>query len=136
MEENTQTKAEGNVITTVQYSGATAQAIITQIETSLGNLQTAYNGIMADWEVVKNKLTLEPKMMEILNNIGSIDSGENGEKSIAAGEFDKVVSSFKQLIENVKNINSSWAKVSFDINTALTNYQKKEDSSTSTTPTN
>lgn len=53
MEENTQTKAEGNVITTVQYSGATAQAIITQIETSLGNLQTAYNGIMADWEVVK-----------------------------------------------------------------------------------
>ena len=96
----------------VKYSGETAQALITKIQTASTNASNAYNAALSDLEVVKQKLSGTTDFASLFDNIITTE-GE---------EVTKIATSLANLAAGVQNMGVSWQGVAGEIQDVLTNY--------------
>ncbi len=82
---------------------------------------------MDDWDTIKTKFTLSPAIKAKLDSIGSGDGSGEGGTGTEAEEFNKITTSFNNLIESLGAIDSSWSNVSSDIENAINNYSQKAE---------
>ena len=100
----------------VKFTGAGAQALVTEINNQLALATQAHTDAVTAWRVVKSKFALNPATMAKLN---SIDEEETGLDTV---EFQKVVTSLQNLMSGIGNINTTWQNVSAEIDSAVDTY--------------
>lgn len=100
----------------VKFTGSSAQALVNQINTELGNATTAHTNAVNAWKTVKSKFALNPATMAKLN---SIDEEETGLDTV---EFQKVVTSLQNLMSGIGNINTTWQNAATEIDSAINTY--------------
>ena len=100
----------------VKFTGAGAQALVTEINNQLALATQAHTDAVTAWRVVKSKFALNPATMAKLN---SIDEEETGLDTV---EFQKVVTSLQNLMSGIGNINTTWQNASAEIDSAVDTY--------------
>ena len=106
----------------LKYSTANKNEITKEISNTLVELKNDYESAIESWETIKNKFTLDPSIKNKLEEIGSA----NGEENIAKIEFKKIVTSMENLISSLGTVDKSWANISEQIKTAVTNFDVKD----------
>ena len=119
MEENSMAEIENF---NLKYSTANKNEITKEISNTLVELKNDYESAIESWETIKNKFTLDPSIKNKLEEIGSA----NGEENIAKIEFKKIVTSMENLISSLGTVDKSWANISEQIKTAVTNFDVKD----------
>ena len=106
----------------LKYSTAKKEDVTRKIKETLAELKDDYNSAINSWETIKSKFTLDASIKNKLEEIGSA----NGEENIAKTEFNKIVTSMDNLIASLGTIDTSWANISEQIKTAVTNFDVKD----------
>jgi hypothetical protein len=101
----------------VGYSGESANALITQVNSTLDSATKAYEAAISNLGVVKTKLSGSTDFRTLFEKIELTE----------ADEVRKITTSLSNMVAGIQNIGVSWQGVSAEIAGVLNNYADNQN---------